>query len=278
MLTGLLQQAHKVRFLVNDNSSTLLTAAGVVGTVGTAYLTGRASVKAARIIDRENLYKLADQVKADPGVKDNGEDLSADAITADLLSRTEKFQLVWRHYLPAAGVGVLTITSIVTANRISSKKIAALVVASGVSERAFQEYKDKVVEKLGVRQDQKIRDEVAQDRMNNPGNSREIILAGTGEVLCYDMLTGRYFQSTMEEIKRAENRMNYEMIHFQSVSLSMFYDEIGLPPTDYTDSVGWNLNNKFEIRFSTTMSQDNRPCLAIDFSHPPHLNYDKVWD
>jgi hypothetical protein len=261
MLTGLVQHASKVKYLLNDHSTTILTAAGVVGTVGTAYLTGRATFKAAEIIAKEQ-----DQVY--------GEDVHV----KKEMTKIDKTKLVWHLYLPPIAVGSLTIASIITANRISSKKIAALVVASGVSERAFQEYKDKVVEKLGARQDQKIRDEVAQDRMTNPGNSREIILAGTGEVLCYDTLTGRYFQSTMEEIKRAENRMNYEMIHFQSVSLSMFYDEVGLPPTDYTDSVGWNLNNKFEVQFSTVMSQDNRPCLAIGFSHPPTLNYDKVWD
>jgi Family of unknown function (DUF6353) len=263
MLTGLLQHTTKLQFLVKNNSSTILTAAGVVGTVGTAYLAGRASFKAAEIIAEEKkIVNHSVAPEQDPVYLTTG----------------RKVQLVWRHYLPAAGIGVLTITSIIAANRISSKKIAALAFASGVSERAFQEYKDKVVEKLGARQDQKIHDEVAQDRMRDPGNSREIILAGTGEVLCYDMLTGRYFQSTMEEIKRAENKINYELIHYMSASLSSFYDEIGLPATDYTDSVGWNMGNNMEVRFSTTMSQDNRPCLAIDFSRSPIPNYEKNWD
>jgi Family of unknown function (DUF6353) len=264
MLTGLVQHASKIKFLLNDHSVTLLTAAGVGGTVATAYLTGRASFRAADIIGKEkSIINTAVEENQDP-VR---------------LSKTETFQLVWMQYIPPAAMGILTITCIITANRISSKKIAALVVASGVSERAFQEYKDKVVEKLGVRQDQKIRDEVAQDRvLANPANSREIILAGTGEVLCYDMLTGRYFQSTMEEIKRAENRVNYELIHFMSASLSMFYEEIGLPPTDYTDSVGWNMNNKMEVQFSTVLSQDQRPCLAIGFSQPPVPNYDKHYE
>jgi Family of unknown function (DUF6353) len=254
MLTGLVQHASKVKYLVNENSTTLLSAAGVVGTVATAYLTGRATFKAAELIAKQEEPKP--------------------------VTKIDKTKIIWPLYIPPVAVGSLTIASIIMAHRLSSKKIAALVIASGVSERAFQEYKDKVVEKLGVRQDQKIRDEVAQDRVTgDPTGSREIVLAGTGEVLCYDMLTGRYFQSTVEEIKRAENRINYELIHYMSASLSMFYEEIGLPPTDYTDSVGWNLNNKMAVNFSTTMSQDNRPCLAISFSHPPTLDYDKTaWD
>lgn len=261
MLTNvLLNQVHKVKYLMNENSTTILTGIGVTGTVATAYLTGRASFQAADIIAREtSILNLAVEENQDP-------------VT---LSKTETVKLVWRHYLPAAGIGVVTVTSIIVANKINSKKIAALAIASGISERALQEYKEKVVEKLGARQDEKIRDEIAQDRvLANPANSREIVIMGTGEVLCYDMLTGRYFQSTVEEIKKAENRVNYEIINFMGCSLSMFYEEIGLPPTAYTDSVGWNVNNHMEVKLSTVMSADSRPCIAVDFSKQPIPDYE----
>src|SRR4051794_13084208 len=151
MLSGVLHQVHKAKFLLNDHSTTILTVAGVGGTVATAVLTGRATFRAADILAREKaIVNLAVEENVDP-------------VT---LSKTEKFKFVWAVYLPPVAVGVLTITSIIMANKISSKKIAALAVAGGISERALQEYKDKVVEKLGVRQDQKIRDEVAQDRVN----------------------------------------------------------------------------------------------------------------
>jgi hypothetical protein len=269
MLTGLLQQAHKVKFLLNENSTTLLTAVGVGGTIATAVLTGRATFKAADIIAEETMKKNM--------VREEGElTIHLDDIR---LSKTEKAKLVWHLYLPPIATGVLTIACIIVANKISSKKIAALAVAGGISERALQEYKEKVIEKLGVKQDEKIRDEIAQDRVTaNPVNSREILVVGTGEVLCYDMLTGRYFQSTMEEIKRAENKVNFELVNFMSCSLSNFYDEIGLPPTPYTDSVGWNQNNRMEVQFSTVFSTDNRPCIAIDFSKPPIPDYEKHWD
>lgn len=272
VLAGLIQRA---KFLVNDNSTTILTSMGVTGTVATAYLTGRASFKAARIIDK----KIQEREKELEFPIIEGVPVKYGVVTVKP-TLTEKVKLVWRLYIPPVGVGLTTVVSIIAANRISSKKIAALAVASGISERALQEYKSKVIEKLGERQDQKIRDEVAQDRVNNnPVTSREVILAGTGEVLCYDMTSGRYFQSTVEEIKRAENRINYELIHFMSASLSMFYEEIGLPPTSHSDSVGWNMNNKTEVVFSTVMSSDNRPCIAIDFSHQPVSDYNRMaWD
>jgi Family of unknown function (DUF6353) len=268
MLQGLAQHANKLKFLLDAHSPTLLTAVGVGGTVVTSVLTGRATFKAANIISQEEQVSLAEWREGET-VKPPHE-----------FSKTEKVKLVWKLYIPPVVSGALTIASIITANKISSTRIAALTVAAGVSERAFQEYKDKVIEKLGEKQDEKIRDEVAQDRINaNPPRSGEVLIAGSGDVLCYDMLTGRYFHSTVEDLKRAENRINYELVHFMHASLSMFYEEIGLPPTPYTDSVGWNMNNHMEIRLSTVMSTDNRPCIAVDFSKPPIAEYaDRHWD
>jgi hypothetical protein len=186
--------------------------------------------------------------------------------------------LVWKFYIPPVGTGLITVTSIIAANKISSKKIAALGVAAGISERALQEYKDKMLEKLGKKQDQTARDEIAQERVDRyPMNSREVILAGTGQVLCYDMHTGRYFQSSVEDIKRAENKVNHELINYMHASASEFYDEIGLPPSTYTDSVGWNVNNRIEVTFSSVLMND-KPCLAIDFVHPPTSEYARHHD
>jgi hypothetical protein len=175
-------------------------------------------------------------------------------------------------------VGATTITSILLANQIASKKIAALAVASGISERAFQEYKAKVVEKLGETKDLAVRDQVAQDRVDkHPIGTREIILAGTGEVLCFDMLTGRYFQSTIEDIKKAENKVNYDIFHHMYASLSSFYQEVGLPPTGYSDTVGWNSNTLLEVQFSTTLSTDQRPCVAVNFATLPVVDYERLY-
>ena len=269
MLSGIVPHIHKARYLLEDHSTTILTAAGVGGTVATAVLTGRASFKAARIIDEEQ------EKNSEFGLHDL-EDGNAIQYQKEL-SKTEKTKLVWRLYLPPVASGVLTITCIIVANKISSKKIAALAVAGGISERALQEYKEKVVEKFGERKDTDIRDEIAQDRVNkNAQGAEQIILAGSGQVLCYDMTTGRYFQSTMEEIKSAENKVNYELLHHMSCSLAEFHDEIGLRPTSYTDSVGWSGGGEmFKVIFSTVMSPDGRPCIAIDFAHPPILEYSR---
>lgn len=262
-LSGLVQKA---KFLVNDNLPAILTGVGVTGTVTTAVLTGRASFKAARLLDQEKAkIRLHEEL-------DNGTVTAAPELTT-----AGKAKLVWHLYLPPVAVGATTVASIVMANRVSSSKIAALTVASALSERRFQEYRDKITEKFGERDATKVRDEIAQDRVKaNPHDTRQVVIAGSGEVLCYDMLTGRYFMCTAEKIRRAENRINHELNNFMHASLTEFYDEVGLPPTTYTDHVGWNANDNLEVQISTVLSDDEKPCLAIDFTPPPHSEYRKT--
>lgn len=263
MLSKLAPHINKARYLLDQNSTTLLTVVGVGGSIATSLLTARSTFKAADIIAKEQ-----DELEAQ---------LAVDESPVRNLSKTEKAKLVWHLYLPPFASGVLTVTCIVAAHKISSKKIAALTIAGGISERALNEYKEKVLEKFGVKEDTKIQDEIAQNRVAAFPPSSQVLIAGSGDVLCYDMLTGRYFQSTMEELKRAENKVNYELIHFMSCSLSHFYDEIGLPPTSYSDTHGWNMNHHMELKFSTVFSEDNRPCIAIDFNRQPIIDYDKNW-
>jgi len=256
MLTGVIKQVRYARYLVNENSTTVLTGLGVAGVATTAYLAGHASFKAARLIDeRISLESEGDERE---------------------ISNLEKARIVWTLYIPPVLAGGLTIASIIAANRIASKKMAALVIASGISERALSEYKERVVEKFGENKARDIRDDVAIHRVaEDDVLNKEVVVTGTGEVLCYDMHTGRYFMSSMEAIKRAENHINYELVHFCSASLSEFYHEIGLPPTSYSDAVGWDVNNHMEVHVTTVMSSDNRPCLAIDFSNPPVPEYNR---
>lgn len=237
---------------------------GVTGVVTTAYLTGRASFKAAELIRRDDEQR---RIVSDPS-----------NFKYEEASLKEKAKLVWPLYVAPASTAATTITAILMANHEASKKIAALTVASGISERALQEYKSKVVEKLGENKERGIRDEIAQDRVkNNPPTNSQVMIVGNGDVLCFDMTTGRYFTGTMEKVRQAENKVNYDILVHDYASLSSFYDEIGLAPTVYSDTVGWNSNQRLELSFSTVMSQDDRPCIAIDFVNPPFTEYSHLW-
>jgi len=264
---------NKISSIAQANSTGILTGMGVAGVISTAVLTAHASFKAVKIIEKaedDRIRKLVEE--------DGHSEADLRAYLSPMAFR-RKAELVWKTYIPPVGMGVLTISSIILANRVAGKQAAALAAAYSVSERALSEYREKVIEKIGESKESDIRDMVAEARMQKqPLNSREIIIAGTGEVLCFDILSGRYFQSSVEEIKKAENAVNFEIVNFLHCSLSKFYDEIGLPPTGFSDLMGFNTDHRCQVRFSAQMSSDDRPCLAIDFLVDPIHNYHKLWD
>lgn len=258
IITDVRQRAQQ---LLQENSTTLLTAGGVFGTVATAILAGRASFKAAEIIRDEELTHVYPE-----GTTDVLEDGTMG------LTRIHKVQMVWPLFVPPVAVGGVTIASIVLANRMSGQKAAALAAAYGLSQKQFEEYKNKAAEKLGVKKSTDVVDELAQERVNNtPGSSQIIVVEG--EVLCFDEPTGRYFRSTMEKIHRAVNAVNAEILHHDHASATMFYEELGLPATTWTDEVGWNTDQLLDLKISTTMAEEKTPCISIDFKTLPKLNY-----
>jgi uncharacterized protein DUF6353 len=260
-----LQLQHRAGRFITQNSSGILTAGGVIGVGITAILTARASFKAAAIIrEKVALAQIA--------AEEQGEDFSPD------LTKMEMARIVWPCYIVPAATGVSTIVAVVMANRMSAKRAAALAAAYSISESRLQEYKDKVTHRLGFAKERNIRDEIAQERVTeNP--PKEVIILGTGDVLCFDSLTGRYFNSSVEIVKRAEHKIHLELFNTQSASLTQFFDEIGLEPTLYSDTVGWNTvhDEPFEIRFSTTITPDNRPCLVVDYSVMPKPDFNKLY-
>lgn len=242
--------------LVADNSPAILTGIGVTGLVTTAYLSGRASFKAAYIIDEAITSNARKE-----DVKTWGVPLK------------KKFELTWRLYIPAASVGLSSCAAIIGANRIGTRRAAAVAAAYSVTEKAYQEYKEKVAEKLGESKEREIRDEIQQDRMVRNPASQSVIITGPGEVLCYDKFTDRYFNASMETLKKAQNDLNHRIINHQYASLNDFYDKLGLGRVTMGEEMGWNADQLMELSFTTTMSDDERPCIAIDFAIAPTRHY-----
>ena len=247
--------ARRAGKLAADNSPAILTAIGVTGTLTTAYLTGKATFKAAEVI-AENEHEFGNGLSFQMGSRD-------------------KVELVWKLYIPAASTAVLTVGAIVFANRIGTRRAAALAAAYSISERAIEEYKAKVVERMGVTKEQAVRDEIAQDRVKRNPVSREVIVTGKGEVLFYESFTGRYFTSTIQAMDSAVNEINAQIISDNYAALTDFYYKIGLAKTSMSDEVGWSAPTLLKVQYSTTIAEDERPCIVIDFEAGPIRDYDR---
>lgn len=253
MLSDLFKQIQ--RFTTN-NSTTILTTVGVVGTVSTAILAAKGGFQAGRIIDN------AEYTEGTP---------------ADARERLkERARKTWKCYLPAVATGTVTVACVISANRIGSHKTAAMAAAYTLSEKAFVEYKDKVVEKIGENKEQRVRDDIAQDNVTRTPVPTSIMVGESEKQLCFDSYSSRYFLSTMEDVKKAQNDLNYLILSEDYASLSDFYDNLGLEHTQFSDSIGWNTDRKLEILFSACVSPEQKPAISIGYRHEPAPGFHRL--
>lgn len=244
--------AGKAREFVVDNSPMILTGMAVAGVVTTAVLTAKAAPRAVQDIQH------AESERVEP------------------LTPVEKATLTYQHYIPAAIAGTLTIGAIIMAHSVNSRRQAAFISAYTLAENRYREYQQKVTERVGEKKEQLIQDEVAQDIVNrNPVGTREVIITGNGNVLCFDPMSKRYFTADYPTLQKAEIDTNYQILDEGYASLNDFYTRAGLPAIPLGEDLGWTSDKKLELRITTTLSEENVPCLTIFFYQDPFPKYYK---
>lgn len=247
----------EVQTFVTDHSPEILTGLGIGGMITTTVLAVKATPKALTLI------------------KDKQEELYPES--TQKLTPAQTIKATWKCYIPAAVTGVTSIACLIGASSVNARRNAALATAYNLSATALAEYKEKVVETVGEKKEQAIRDKVAEERIKKePVNNSAIIVSGTGNTRCFDTITKRRFISDIEQIKRIVNELNRRMINGDDyVSLNEFYYELGLTDgCDIGDELGWNVTRGLiEIDFSAQLDTDGVPCIVLDYSVAPKRGY-----
>lgn len=194
------------------------------------------------------------------------------------LTPKETFMTVWKPYLPSAITFMLSTGCIIGASTINYKRNAALGAAYALSERTLIRYRDKVIDTLGERKEQEIRDKIAQDDVDKDQPSpKQIIVTSKGNTLCKDMISGRYFKSDIETIKQTINKLNRRLTYDHYISLNEFYGELGLDDIKNGDLMGWNLDNGLiEPNFNACITEEDEPCIVFDVDISPKYDFDKL--
>lgn len=177
------------RFL-RKNAGTLLAVAASVGVVATAIETGKATIKAEKLVE-----------------------LNKDIPEYDT---RQKVLDCWHFYIPAAVVGAGTIGCIVGANMLSRKEIARLSAAYMALGKTYQEYRRQVAERIGREEEQQLHTSVVE----------EVKRDKDGDVirLFYEPATKRYFHATMADVTQASYWFNRELMTEGCVSVNAWCD------------------------------------------------------
>lgn len=239
---------------VKKHSPTILTGVGIAGMITTTILAVQATPKALRLLEEKK----------------------ADISEPEKLPPIEAVKAAWKVYVPAVLTGILSTVCLIGANSVNQRRGAALAAAYSLSESALKEYREKVVETIGKKKEQAIRDDIAKDRVTaNP--VREVVVTDRGSTLCYDSLSGRYFKSDIETLRRTVNDLNRRMRDEMFISLNDFYcavDNPDLSPTKLGDSLGWNIDKGYiDLGFSSQLTADGTPCLVLDYTVVPEYEY-----
>ena len=253
---------NKLEVFMKKHSSMLLSVASGIGLVTTTVLAIKATPKALELIE------------------DRKEELDAGKLTV-----VDTVKVAWKPYVPAVVTGVLSTVCIIGGNAVGTRRTAALAAAYKISETALHEYKDAIVETVGEEKAKEIKEKVAQNKLDkNPVVEKQIIVTNKGTFLCYDSLSGRYFQSDIETIRKAQNDINDYLFSEDYASLNMFYDFLGLEHTRLGAELGWKIDSgTLQIEFDSTLASDKSqgiapgtPCLVLDYNVAPKYEFDKM--
>lgn len=250
---GLKRTIKSAGRVLTKYSPGILTGIGITGMIGATFMAVKATPKALYLIEAK---------------KEEAE--------VEELTPVETIKTCWKCYIPATLTTVLSAVCLIGASTVSAKRNAALATAYSISEAALREYQEKVVEVIGEKKEKAVRDAVAKDQIERDPvtKSEVVIIDSNSNTLCYEPLSGRYFKSTIDKIKKAEIKLDRQMIQEMYVSLNDFYWEIGLDGTDLGDQMGWNISKGYmDLSFSSQLADDGTPCAVIVYGIPPVYDY-----
>lgn len=235
---------------INKHSPEILTGLGIAGMLTTTVLAVRATPKALKLIE---IKKEEEQT--------------------DTLTTMDTIKAAWKCYIPAAVTATTSAACLIGASSVHLRRNAALATAYKLSETAFAEYREKVVETIGERKEMTVRDRIDKKHIDeNPVSKTEVILTEKGNSLCYDHWSGRYFRSDIDQINKAINEINRQMLISMGgfVSLNDLYDELGLSHTLLGETLGWRIDNGLiEPRLGSQIADDGTPCIVLDYNIAP---------
>jgi hypothetical protein len=235
------------------NGATILSVTGGIGVVATTVSAVMATPKALRALD---------QAKEEKGEK---------------LTKLEYVVVAGPTYIPSLAIGVGTIACILGANVLNKQRQAALIGAYTLLDSSYKEYKQKVLDLYGENANNEVTAAIAKDKYDEDEHKVE-----PGKQLFYEAYSGRYFESTMEDVLRAEYTLNRELSMCDAVSLNDYYELLGLQRVDDHKDFGWYVESNMEMYWqtwvdfnhSTTTMDDGLECTIITMWQEPVIDYE----
>ena len=207
------------------NQSTLHMVATLVGLGTTTYAAITGTTKAVKHIDEKK------------------KELGKDKLTVK-----ETAGAVWKDYIPTAVSLVATGANAVATKKDTDKALTAVATTLDLTTTAYNEYRKKVKEVIGEKEEAEIRKEVAKDRVKEVEAIDDLPLdlkhSTVGMIPCHDLVLGKWFWANSQMIEHAKLEMSKEVnAGTMWISVSDFYYYMGVSVEETgraANTFGWN--------------------------------------
>lgn len=240
---------------LTNSAPELLVGLGLVGFATSTVMAVKATPKALQLIEEERSIR-----------EDNDE---------PEMTKIDIVKTAWKPYIPSIAFYTLSTACIFGSNSIISKRNTAIMAAYKLTEKAYTEYKDAVVEQIGSVNEREIVEKINERKMKEtPYN--ETLVIGDGDVIVYDSLSARYFRSTTLAVEKCVVDLNFRILNDMYASVNDFYELLGIDYTSTGHDMGWNIDNKLEVYYSSKITDDGKPCIVLNYEKPPIVEFDKL--
>lgn len=230
-----------------QHSPAILFGAGVVGILGTTVLASRATLKLDGVLSEFETKK--NQIVEVRKVHDD-KYTDAQAKSDGLIIRTKLVKDVTMLYWPAVGLGALSIAALTGSHVILTRRNAGLVAAYTAVDKAFKEYRGRVVNELGEDKDQEFMfgasdREVYSEKKNGEPKVETIRSFGDGNSpysVVFDQGNLNWQQEPSYNayfLRLVQNQLNDKLRAKGHLFLNDAYRELGFDDTPAGAVTGW---------------------------------------
>lgn len=247
---GIETVGYSISKFFKRNGGTILTVLSIVGLSGTAYLSGKAAIKAKEKLDK-----------------------NPEATTK------EKIKMLTPVYIWPAAAGAATAACMLGANGLNRKQQASMLAASAILEETYRKYKSKAEEILGTNEVEK---KMAEDDISEAPKE----LDKDERLFYYNYYEnaqhpeyGSYFTSTVDKVLKAEMELNRTFILRGKATLNDFFKLLDLDDREGGDELGWSveLGSEFygyswvDFEHYDTKLEDGMECTIINTPFQPSI-------
>lgn len=257
----------KFTSVLRRSSPIILSCLSVAGVVSTSVMAVKATPKALQLI------------------RDKKQELQIDKLTS-----TELLQVTWKCYIPSVLVGLSTITCIAGIGILSKHNQASLTSAYAMLNEAYKQYRSAAKTVYGDDADEKIQAEIAKDANISDAawglQTYNMDMDTESEhILCYDLISQRYFNTTMAAVINAQYHINRNLQLRGYCTLNEYYEFLGLDGVNNGDEMGWSLNAIYEegemwLDFDNrrTTLDDGLDCIVLSAEMPNKFDDELIDD